>query len=117
MEEKMEELLEELITYAGDDYEESQRTFLVTLLNDALEEVVNEMYPRGLANEDALIAAQYTALKRYGTTVRKIAEYHYDKRGVEGMVNYTESGWQTTYSDPGTPRSYLKNVIPVATIV
>ena len=113
----MEELLAQLITYAGDDYDESQSDFLQTLLNDARDEVRNEMYPRGFRSDTELEAANEQVLRRYGSTIRKIAEYHYDKRGVEGMVNYTESGWQTTYSDAGTPRSYLRHVIPVATIV
>ncbi len=43
MEEKMDELLQQLITYAGEDYEDSQEPFLATLLDDALEEVVNFM--------------------------------------------------------------------------
>lgn len=113
----MDELLAKLITYAGDDYDCSQDEFLRTLIDDAIEEVRNEMYPRGLSSDAEINAANALALKRYPGVVRRIAEYHYDKRGVEGMVNYTESGWQTTYSDAGTPRSYLRQIIPVATIV
>ena len=117
MEEKMDELLQQLITYAGEDYEESQEPFLVTLLDDALEEVVNFMYPFGFASEDDYIHGKYTALKRYPTKIRKIAEYHYDKRGIEGMSSYSESGFQSTYSDAGTPKSYFRGIVPVALIV
>ena len=117
MEEKMEELLEQLIIYAGDDYEESQRPFLATLLDDALEEVVTYMYPFGLTNEDAYINAKHHALKRYSTKIRKIAEYHYDKRGIEGMSSYSESGFQSTYSDAGTPKSYFRGIVPVASVI
>lgn len=117
MEEKMDELLQQLITYAGEDYEESQEPFLVTLLDDALEEVVNFMYPFGFESEDDYICGKFNALRRYSTKIRKIAEYHYDKRGIEGMSSYSESGFQSTYSDAGTPKSYFRGIVPVASIV
>lgn len=43
----MEELLRELIEYIGDDYSPEQESFLLTLLSDATDEIVSEMYPYG----------------------------------------------------------------------
>lgn len=117
MDEKLDELLQQLITYAGEDYEDDQESFLQTLLKDALEEVVNAMYPFGFTTENAYINACALAVRRYPTKIRKIAEYHYDKRGIEGMSSYSESGFQSTYTDAGTPKSYLRGIVAVANIV
>ena len=47
----MEELLRELIEYIGDDYSPEQESFLLTLLSDATDEIVSEMYPYGFFSD------------------------------------------------------------------
>ena len=134
----MEELLSQLIAYAGDDYTEDpggQGALLETLLEDAVEEVVNHMYPFGIAEdtvttvvndqgieENVVIKSPYNdakdkALKRYKGTIRRIAEYHYDKVGKEGVTHFNENGSYGTYEASGTPASYFVGIMPVAQIV
>ena len=47
----MEELLQQMIAYAGEDYDPEQDSLLMLLLEDAIEEVVNHMYPFGAPEE------------------------------------------------------------------
>lgn len=115
-----EKLVESLIEYAGDDYDESdpnQVSFLEWTVDDAIEEVVNEMCPYGFATDDAHNKAINIALNRYGSTIRRIAQFHYDKQGKEGVTTFYESGQTTSYEDGGTPRRFLQSIIPIAKIV
>lgn len=113
----MEELLLQLIDYAADDYTDNQEPYLKTLLNDALDEVVQEMYPHGFNNDLEEQKIKYKALKKYKSKIRKIAQYHYDKEGKEGVTGFSENGVSISYEDAGTPSSYLRGIIPIAKIV
>lgn len=112
----MDELLDQLIAYAGDDYEKTQFTLLETILEDALEEVVNTMYPFGYDEKDAE-KNRNAALKRYKSVIRRIAEFHYDKQGKEGVSSFTENGVSHNYESSGTPTSYLRGIVPLCKIV
>lgn len=113
----MEELLLQLIEYAADDYTESQEPFFKMLLNDALDEVVQEMYPYGFNTDSEEQKIKDKALKKYKTKIRKIAQYHYDKQGKEGVTGFSESGVSVSYENSGTPSSYLRGIIPIAKII
>ncbi len=113
----MEELLIQLIQYAADDYSDDQKSFLQMLLDDALDEVVGEMYPYGFSNEKQEQKMREKALKKYKSKIRKIAQYHYDKAGKEGAVGFSENGVSVSYENAGTPSSYLRGIIPVAKVV
>lgn len=127
----METLLTQLIAYVGEDYTSDQDTLLETLLEDALEEVINHMYPYGPpdeydetttddeGNETTVTVnpARVAALKRYRGVIRRIAEYHYDKIGKEGVTHFNENGSYGTYEASGTPPSYFVGIMPVAQIV
>jgi len=113
----VEELLLQLITYVADDYTEEQNSFLRMLLNDALEEVCNEMYPYGFSNDTEEQRIKEQALRRYKSTIRKIAQYHYDKQGNEGVVGISENGTSVSYENAGTPASYLRGIVRVAKIM
>ena len=119
-------LINDLIAYAGDDYDSSdqkQVTFLEFTVDDAIEEVVNTMYPYVLAGEtdeetnEILGCVRKTALKKYGNAIRKIAMYHYDKQGKEGATTVYESGQTTSYHGGGTPKEFLSCVTPIARIL
>lgn len=113
----MEELLLEMIKYAADDYTENQEPFLKTLLNDALDEVTEEMYPYGFNSDTEEQKIKEKALKKYKTKIRRIAQYHYDKQGKEGVTGFSESGVSVSYENSGTPSSYLRGIISIAKII
>ena len=114
------ELIDSIIAYAGEDYDATdskQTTFLVACVDDAIEEVCNEMHPYGVSNCDAMESLRNIAIMRYGFVIRRIAMFHYDKQGKEGVTTFYESGQTTTYSGGGTPREYLDCIVPIAKVV
>lgn len=113
----MEELLRELIEYVGDDYCPEQDSFLLMLLSDAVDEVASEMYPYGFSSDKEETLIKERAIKRYKSKIRKIAQYHYDKQGKEGVTGWSENGASVSYDTSGTPSSYLHGIIPMARIV
>lgn len=112
-----EQILRELIEYIGHDYIPEQDSFLLMLIDDAIDDVVQEMFPFGFTNEEDEDIAKNVAMKRYKSKIRKIAQYHYDKQGKEGVMSYSESGVSVSYNSVGTPASYLRGIIPVAKIL
>ena len=113
----MDDLLRELIEYVGDDYFPEQESFLRMLLSDAMDEVLSEMYPYGFGSDKEEESVREQALKRYKSKIRKIAQYHYDKQGREGVSGWSENGTSVSYESTGTPSSYLRGILPVAKIV
>lgn len=110
-------LLEQLIEYAADDYCPEQESFMLALIEDAIDEVANAMYPYGFSSDREEEKAKEKALKRYKSKIRKIAQYHYDKQGKEGVTSFSENSVSASYESAGTPDSYLRGIIPVAKIV
>jgi hypothetical protein len=49
--------------------------------------------------------------------IRRIAQFHYDKQGKEGVVAFSEAGQKTSYEKGGTPSQYLEQIIPMCKIV
>ena len=113
----MGDLFEDIVAYAGDDYDTSQDVFISTLIEDALEEVINAMYPTGVRTQKEAERAEEEALKRYKSKIRNIAKYHYDKAGKEGVTAFTENGTSHSYESAGTPPSYFRGIIPVSRII
>lgn len=113
------ELIESIIQYAGDDYDSTdshQVSFVEWTVDDAISEVLHEMCPFQMTDDET---ATYTdmVLSRYGSVVRRIAMFHYDKQGKEGATTFYESGQTTSFESGGTPRSFFRSVIPIAKII
>lgn len=117
MDELLANLLSDLVDYAGEDYDAGQITVVQQMVNDAVSEVCNEMHPWAYTSVAEQNAIKQRALKQYYSVIRRIAMYHYDKWGIEGTTNYSESGRQVTYASGTTPAQYLRNVVPIARIV
>ena len=110
-------LLQSLKDYAGDDYDSCQDSFLLTLIEDSIDEVCSVMYPRGFTTLEQKQKARDKALLNYESKIRKIAEYHYDKQGKEGVTSFSENGSSASYENSGTPSSYFKGIVPYGTLV
>lgn len=110
------ELIHILIEYAGDDYRDEQAALVESFVDDAIEEVRHARFPNGHANEKTLIAQTEDVLARYPSNIRSIMEYHYDKIGKKGVKTFYEAGQTTTWESGGTPDSFFKGIIPVATL-
>ena len=113
----MDELLQSLIEYAKPDYVPEMDSFLRSLIEDAVEEICNEMCPHGFEDDAEHDRIQDMAIKRYKRIALRIAKYHYDKQGREGAMSWSENGTSVSYESSATPASYLRGIIPVARIV
>jgi hypothetical protein len=113
----MDELLNDLMSYAGCDGCGEMYKMLQRMLNDAVEDVVTFMYPHGFATEEAHERATALAIKRYPGKIRRIAEYHFDKAGKSGTLAWEENGAAATYEESDTPFSLLRGIIPVARVI
>ena len=111
------ELIHVLVAFAGDDYREEQSALIESIVDDAIEEVRQARFPNGVANAQALARQTEDVLLRYPSNIRRIAEYHYDKIGKEGVTTFYEAGQTTSWESGGTPKSYFRGIIPVATII
>lgn len=111
------DIVDKLIAYAGDDYDDTQLSFMSDLVESALAEVTHAVY-KGHMTDRQYAKVQTMALERYGYNVLAIAEYHYDKRGVEGVLSYDENTTRHTYEEGGhTPQGYFRGIIPIARII
>lgn len=111
-------LIESLIVYAADEFDPEdmrQTSFVEDCVDDAIAEVCNEMCPWGLS-ESEFEQYQAIALMRYANVINRIAKYHYDKQGKEGVTTFYEAGQTNSYEEGSTPKSYLRTIIPIARI-
>ena len=111
------QLIEKLIAYAADDYREDQLSFVEDCVDSAIDEVCNHMHPWGIGNERDLNALRSKALIKYPWVINRVAQFHYDKAGKEGVTTFYESGQTNSYETGGTPDAFFDCIIPIAKVV
>ena len=111
------ELVHVLIAYAADDYTPAQRPLVEAMVDDAIEEVRNARFPNGYSSDSECESQIQSVLNRYRTNIRRIAEYHYDKIGKEGVTTFYEAGQTTSWESGGTPNSFFRGIVPIARII
>lgn len=111
------ELVQKLIDYASDDYRKDQLSFVEDCVDSAISEVCNHMYPWGVADKNAYDVISRKALIKYPWVINRVAQFHYDKQGKEGVTTFYESGQTQSYGTGGTPDSFFETIIPIARIV
>lgn len=110
------DLINSLIEYAADDYDSRQISFVEDCVDSAINEVCNRMYPWDMS--DAKYSAiKKRALQRYIWQIKRIAEFHYDKQGKEGVTTFYESGQTTSYESGGTPSQYFDGIVTMAKVI
>lgn len=108
------ELVTLLIEYAADDYVDTQHELIEAIVEDAIAEVRSARYPHGYGSHIELQRQEDEVLTRFKSNIRRIAQYHYDKIGKEGVTTFYESGQTTSWEAGGTPNSFFAGIIPVA---
>lgn len=108
------EIVDLLVAYASDDYTEEQYSVIEAIVEDAIDEVRNARYPSGYKSSSELEKQNQEVLTRFKSNVRRIAQYHYDKIGKEGVTTFYESGQTTSWERGGTPNSFFVGIIPIA---
>ena len=109
-------LVEALIEYAGDDFTKDQISFVEDCVDTAIDEVCNRMYPWDMS-EAKYDAVKKRALQRYAYTINRIAQFHYDKQGKEGVTTFYESGQTTSFESGGTPAQFFDGIVTMAKVV
>ena len=114
---KKAELVDLLITYASDDFTEDQFPVIEAIVEDAVDEVRSARYPRGYSSQAELEKQEKEVINRFKSNIRRIAQYHYDKIGKEGVTTFYESGQTTSWEAGGTPNSFFRGIIPIAHVI
>lgn len=112
----MDELLDEIILYIDEDYDSKQEDLVLSMIDSAIDEIVSAMCPFDLS-DDAYDKAREKAIKRYKNKITAIVKYHYDKRGIEGVIGWSENNVSAQYENSGTPKSYFSGIIPMTRII
>ena len=112
-----EEAIYILQAYAGDDYTYAQDSLIAAIVDDAISEVRNARYPHGYGSATEKEKQTSDVMDRFASNIRRIAEYHYDKIGKEGVTTFYESGQTTSWESGGTPRSFFRGIVPIAKYV
>lgn len=113
-------LLEDMITYLGNDYDpddEKLNGILLLLIKDAIDEVCNIAYPWNYSSSTEETKMKERICNKYRSKIRKIAEYHYGKQAAEGETSHSENGTIRSYESAGTPPSYLSEITPMARLI
>lgn len=110
-------LVQKLIKYASDDFTEDQMPFVEDCVDSAISEVCNRMYPWGIANDRLYESVSRKALARYAWVINRVAQYHYDKQGKQGVTTFYEAGQTTSFESGGTPESFFNDIVPIAKVV
>ena len=116
MERTRDSLIAKLIAYAADDYTEAQRSFVEDCVDNAIDEVCHEMCPWGSGSEEFELV-RFRALNRYYWNIKRIAEFHYDKQGKEGVTTFYEAGQTTSFSGGGTPKEYFNGIVSLSRVI
>lgn len=106
------ELLQDIITYLNDEYNDEQDGVLLLFIKNAINEVCNRRYPFGYTEQQ-----KESALQKYRNVIFNIAVYLYSKQGAEGENSHSESGTSRGYESAGIPESYLISVTPMAKLI
>lgn len=112
-----EELINALIRYANDDYTDDQLLFVEDCVDSAISEVCNRMYPWGISDDKTYKSLSKKAFVKYAWVINRIAQFHYDKQGKEGVTTFYESGQTTSFESGGTPESFFKDIVPMAKVI
>lgn len=112
-----EALIIKLRDYAGDDYTADQSSFVEDCVDSAIYEVCNEMHPWSIKDDEEMNALKAIALTKYPWVINRIAQFHYDKQGKEGVTTFYEAGQTTSFGGSGTPPALLSSIVPMAKIV
>lgn len=113
----MDDLIVKLEKMIGPGYTSSSdnRSYLLALIESAIEEVRNARYPGGYMDDEVKEVQELIVRQRYKFNILRIAQYHYDKNGISGVTSYSEAGVKRSYEAGGTPSSYFEGIVPVAT--
>lgn len=86
------EILDDVITYLGDEVAEKDLSVLFILIQRAIRKVCAKRYPFGYTDTE-----KETAVERYRDTIFAAAVYYWAKQGADGESSHSENGISRAY--------------------
>ena len=79
-------ILEDMLTYLGDDVSESDVPVILILIRRAVNKVCAKRYPFGYTEDERNVAVE-----RYQNTIFEAAIYYWAKQGADGESSHSEN--------------------------
>jgi hypothetical protein len=86
------EILQDMITYLGDEVGEANEPLLLILINRAIRKVCAKRYPFGYT-----VKEKESAVEKYRDTIFEAAVYYWAKQGADGEASHSENGISRNY--------------------
>lgn len=90
------EILQDVITYLGDEVDEADNPVLLILINRAIRKVCAKRYPFGYTDKE-----KEAAVERYRDMIFAAAVYYWAKQGADGENSHSENGISRSYQSEG----------------
>lgn len=103
------EILQDIITYLGDEVSEADNPVLLILINRAIRKVCAKRYPWGYTEKE-----KETAVGRYRDTIFEAAVYYWAKQGADGENSHSETGISRSYQNEG---DIYFDVVPMVKVI
>ena len=104
-------LLNDIVTYLQDDFEEGQQDVLLILIKNAIREVCNRRYPFGYTEQQRSVV-----IEKYYNVIFDIVVYLHAKQGAEGQTSHNENSISRGYGSAGIPEDYLSSIVPMVKV-
>lgn len=103
------EILNDVITYLGDEVKDTDSPVLFILMNRAIRKVCAKRYPFGYTEEE-----KETAVGRHRDTVFAAAVYYWAKQGADGENSHSENGISRSYQDED---DLYSEIVPMVKVI
>lgn len=103
------EILQDIITYLGDEVSETDNPVLLILINRAIRKVCAKRYPYGYTDKE-----KEAAIERYRDTIFSAAVYYWAKQGADGENSHSENGISRSYQ---SEEELFFDVVPMVKVL
>ena len=102
-------ILEDMLTYLGDDVSESDVPVILILIRRAVNKVCAKRYPFGYTEDERNVAVE-----RYQNTIFEAAIYYWAKQGAVGESSHSENSISRSYESED---SLYYDVVPMIKVL
>ena len=102
-------ILEDMLTYLGDDVSESDVPVILILIRRAVNKVCAKRYPFGYTEDERNVAVE-----RYQNTIFEAAIYYWAKQGADGESSHSENSISHSYESED---SLYYDVVPMIKVL
>lgn len=103
------DILDEVMTYLGNEVTEADKPVLLILINRAIRKVCLKRYPFGYTDEQ-----KEAAVKRYQGMIFEATVYYWAKQGADGENSHSENSISRAYDSED---SIFFDILPMAKVM